>query len=102
MTAACLTLLQKTRRPLWPWSTKPRQGMLVEAFPAAQLKQWVFPYQGYNADADKAKETRKKIVDELRKRIDLGRFKKTTQACADALDAVLCAFAATGVSTLHT
>ena len=37
MTAAGLKLLHEVGRPLWPWQRSER-GLLVEAFPAAQLK----------------------------------------------------------------
>jgi hypothetical protein len=33
--AACLRLLERAGRPCWPWATS-NNGMLVEAFPAAQ------------------------------------------------------------------
>jgi hypothetical protein len=40
MTVACLTLLSRSGCPLWPWSDPNQQGLLVEAFPAAQLLTW--------------------------------------------------------------
>jgi hypothetical protein len=90
-TAACLTLLARAGRPCWPWATGP--GMLVESFPAAQLKAWGLPHSGYTAPDRRA--VRAVILDELRPRIDL----TTAQHMLlmdqpDALDAVLAAFGA--------
>ncbi|WP_413989144.1 DUF429 domain-containing protein [Labrys okinawensis] len=90
-TAACLTLLARARRPIWPWDFGP--GMLVEAFPAAQLRTWALPHSGYGKPEQQA--TREKIL------IGLARHLNFTDAqgrlmlgSPDALDAVLAGFAA--------
>jgi Protein of unknown function (DUF429) len=91
-TAAALTLLHKAQRPVWPW--KDAQGMLVEAFPAAQLKAWELPNMGYGLPEEKP--VRAKIVTGLEAKglaIE-ARYRKQMLASPDALDAVLAAFGA--------
>jgi hypothetical protein len=89
MTAACLTLLHETRAPIWPWTRK-APGLLVEGFPAAQLKVWGLPHTKYGDQ----RAARALIVRGLEQRLSLGRFKAAMLDSADALDAVVCAFAA--------
>jgi hypothetical protein len=98
MTSACLTLLHEARCPIWPWDQE-GPGLLVEAFPAAQLREWKMSYQGYNGDIGAAPSTRKTLVSQLSDRIDLGSFESRLEESADALDAVLCAFAGFAVTT---
>lgn len=98
MTAACLTLLHRASRPLWPWSSQ-SPGLLVEAFPAGQLKTWTLPHQGYDGASAPAVATRLTILGALAARIQVGSWSATLLGSADALDAVLCAFAAIAVST---
>jgi hypothetical protein len=98
MTSACLTLLREAECPIWPWD-RAGPGLLVEAFPAAQLCQWKVSHQGYGKDDATASLTRKNLVSQLSKRIGLSSFKGKLEESADALDAVLCAFAASGVTT---
>lgn len=98
MTAACLTLLDRASRPMWPWSSL-SPGLLVEAFPAGQLKTWTLPHQSYDGASATAVATRRTILGTLASRIHLGRWSSTLLGSADALDAVLCAFAAIAVST---
>ena len=98
MTGACLELLHKVRHPIWPWAGTGR-GLLVEAFPAAQLFQWKLPYQGYNRKNEQETTIRKKIVRSLATRINLGSFREVLEQCADALDSVICTFAARAVSS---
>jgi hypothetical protein len=89
-TAACLTLLHHAKRPVWPWKDAP--GMLVEAFPAAQLKAWELPNMGYGLPEEKP--VRARIVAGLEGRglmIEAG-YRKQMLASPDALDAVLAAF----------
>lgn len=93
MTAACLALLHLARRPLWPWSFD-EPGNLAEAFPAAQLQTWGLPFEGYNGATASAVARRSEILRFLAQRVDLGPWSKTLLSSADALDAVLCAFAA--------
>lgn len=46
--AACMKLLATARfPPCWPWSTQ-IEGLVVEAFPAAQLWSWKLPLQKYD------------------------------------------------------
>jgi hypothetical protein len=94
--AACLKLIALSGRPCWPWVTAPR-GLLVEAFPAAQLRNWELPHVGY--DGLPGVTTRERIISDLVRRIDIPAvFLEEMSRSADALDAVLSAFAAVGVS----
>jgi hypothetical protein len=96
MTAASLTLLQHAGRPIWPFST-PCPGVIVEAFPAAQLRQWGLPAMKY--DGVDGAPNRNAIVDALvRRGLHLGTFEAKMREKADATDAVLCAFAAIAVT----
>jgi len=99
MTAACLTLLQRAQCPIWPWDDSEQVGLLVEAFPAAQLCHWGMEFQKY-ADNN---EMRVKLVDSFlqKTKIEVAdhSLEKKMKDCADALDAVICAFAAIAVST---
>ncbi len=95
-TAACLALLARTGRPVWPWTNGP--GMLVESFPAAQLKAWSLPHTGYAAPDQRA--VRERILGGMHQHIEL----EAAQAarlldCPDALDAVLAAFGAISAFT---
>lgn len=90
-TAACLTLLARAQRPIWPWLDAP--GMLVEAFPAAQLHAWGLPNTGYALPEERA--MRATISGALEQRglaIDPA-DRKQMLASPDALDAVVAAFA---------
>jgi hypothetical protein len=89
-TAACLTLLHRAKRPIWPW--KDAQGMLVEAFPAAQLRAWDLPNANYSQPEEKP--IRAKIVASLERRgLDIHpAYRKQMLASPDALDAVIAAF----------
>ena len=98
MTAACLRLLGSCRRPLWPWD-RTSHGLLVEAFPAAQLRQWGLPHQKYNGCEEGACAVRTTILNEISKRVQVDGFREVLCTSADALDAVLCAFAGIAVST---
>lgn len=97
MTAACLTLLQLSSCPIWPWASN-EQGLLVEAFPAAQLKHWGLPFQQYSGSQDLHYANRRTILDGLRLRVDLGSWEADLLVCADAIDAVVCALAAASVT----
>jgi hypothetical protein len=96
MTASCLKLLHAANRPIWPWSTT-GPGLLVEAFPAAQLKTWGFPHQKYNGTGVVPETNRRAIVAGLAERVELGDYRSQVLANADALDAVVAAFAAVAV-----
>jgi hypothetical protein len=98
MTAACLTLLAEVGRSVWPW-TRCGPGLLVEAFPAAQLKRWGLPHQRYNGVEKTAKANRKRILDGLDGRLLIAAlWRERVLESADALDAVVCAFAARAVT----
>jgi len=101
MTAACLTLLHQAQCPIWPWHQADERGLLVEAFPAAQLCHWGMKYQEYNGDSQDSLTNRKTLVDSLSEWIEIpdDAHRKTMEQSADALDAVVCAFAAIAVST---
>ena len=91
--AACLTLLARAHRPIWPW--KDTQGMLVETFPACQLRTWGLPHSNY-AGPD-ARPVRAKIIAHLEERRHLlvdAADRKELLKSADALDAVIAVFGA--------
>jgi hypothetical protein len=98
MTAACLTLLHRAGRPLWPWSSV-GSGLLVEAFPAGQLATWRLPHVKYDGASEAATATRATIIAALTLRVQLGSWTPTLLKSADALDAVLAAFGAVAVTT---
>jgi Protein of unknown function (DUF429) len=90
--AACMTLLHRAGRPIWPWRDAP--GMLVEAFPAAQLRAWDLPHASYTGA--EAKPVRAKIIAAIERRqhvdIDAAERKEMLRT-PDALDAFIAAFA---------
>jgi predicted nuclease with RNAse H fold len=95
-TAACLRLIERTGRPCWPWSDF-QPGILVEAFPAAQLSQWSLPHKGYSGLAGRG--TRECIVAKLRSRLHFDADMEALMiATPDALDAVIATFAAMAVA----
>ncbi len=98
MTAACLSLLSASARPLWPWR-RHGPGILAEAFPAAQLLHWNLPHDRYNGSAAPAVDRRRSIVARLRTVVSIGALdEEKLIGSADALDAVICAFAAVAVA----
>lgn len=97
MTAACMKLLSQAHRPIWPWATN-KNGLLAEAFPAAQLYVWGNPNKGYNGNTFEAREKRKEIYELISKLLKVSKFENQLIANADALDAVICAFAAKAVT----
>jgi hypothetical protein len=97
MTAACIKLLGVTGCPLWPWMSG-GPGLLVEAFPAGQLKYWHLPSEQYSKDVDTHFANREKIVVGLESRLDLQGWHDTLRSSADAIDAVVCALTAAGVT----
>ena len=99
MTSACLTLLNEAQCPIWPWD-RAGPGLLVEAHPAAQLHYWSLPYYGYSGSKTVAGQNRREIVDFLSKHVALSiEQRQKMENSADALDAVICAFAAIAVTT---
>jgi predicted nuclease with RNAse H fold len=92
-TAACLRLIADSKLPAWPWSPA-NKARLVEAFPAAQLFTWGLPTKGYDKNTSK----RLSILDDLDRRLTIPKhLRAKATASADALDAILCAFAAIAV-----
>lgn len=90
--AACITLLHRADRPIWPWKDAP--GMLVEAFPAAQLRAWDLPHANYTGTD--AKPVRAKIIAaiERRQQVDIDAAERNEMLrTPDALDAFIAAFA---------
>jgi predicted nuclease with RNAse H fold len=95
--AACCKLLALSGRPVWPWATA-SSGLLVEAFPAAQLRQWQLPFQGYSKPEQRGE--RELILEALRRRLIIDkRFEDVLLSSPDALDAVIAAFAAIAVAS---
>jgi len=92
-------MLQKANCPVWPWNKGGEVGLLVEAFPMAQLYRWNLPHEGYNGRGDHAFKVREKIISGILPLIDLGEFQAALIENADALDAVICAFAPIAVNT---
>ncbi|MGD0421303.1 MAG: DUF429 domain-containing protein [Xanthobacteraceae bacterium] len=90
--ASCMKLLATAGFPeCWPWSAQ-TEGLIVEAFPAAQLWSWDLPFKKY--DGNNGNNVRQEIIRGLEPRVDLGRFRKAAEESADALDAVVASFAA--------
>jgi predicted nuclease with RNAse H fold len=90
--AACMKLLVASKYPrCWPWSSQ-CSGLVVEAFPAAQLWSWGLPCQKY-ARPD-GLSVRREIIRGLEPRVNFGQFRRTVEETADALDAVIASFAA--------
>lgn len=90
---ACLTLLARAHRPVWPW--KDAQGMLVETFPACQLRTWGLPHTNYSDP--EARALRARIIAHLEEKRHLlldAADRKEMLKSADALDAVIAAFGA--------
>lgn len=100
MTAACLALLHKADCPVWPWDQAGQAGLIIEAFPAAQLCHWGMKYDQYNGYSQESIRNRHTLVASLSERIEISEtHRDKMERCADALDAVVCAFAAIAVST---
>jgi Protein of unknown function (DUF429) len=93
--AACLSLIAKSARPCWPW-TQSGSGILVEAFPAAQLHFWNLPHQGYSGVDGVGK--RRVIMDGVSQRLAFNDHGATLLSSPDALDAVLAVFAAIAIT----
>ena len=70
-------------------------GLLVEAFPAAQLHQWELFHKGYSRDDQDGRSKREKILRDISPRIKVsGDLHAACRKSGDALDSVLCLFAA--------
>src|SRR5262245_932705 len=57
MTVACLALLADAEPPMWPWK-RGVDGLLAEAFPAAQLKTWGYRLTGTTRRARRTQGSR--------------------------------------------
>jgi len=94
--AACVRLLERSGRPCWPWATF-QHGILVEAFPAAQLRHWGLPHQGYSGPL--SANVRAKILAKLNERLRVSAFHaQIIIENTDALDAVIAVFAGIAVA----
>lgn len=96
-TSACIKLLAQAGCPVWPWAGH-QAGVLVEAFPAAQLRHWGLPFSQYNGPGGQA--NRDVIVADLmaNRSFQVGHADlEIIHDNADALDAVLCSYAARAV-----
>lgn len=90
-TIACLTLLERVGASTWPWKRGDR--LLVEAFPACQLLEWGLEHRGYASSYPSPE--REDIIDRVSARIEIPDGLRKHCCCSpDALDAVLCLFAA--------
>jgi hypothetical protein len=93
---ACLRLLERSGRPSWPWDNA-QHGVLCEAFPAAQLRHWGLPHQGYSQST--AGQVREVIVEKLQGRINVSQAHRCILIRnPDALDALISVFAAVAVA----
>ena len=91
-TVACITLLAKVNRPIWPW-TRADRGLLVEAFPAGQLREWELPHTGYTGSFPSAE--RDNILMEVSRFLEIpDPLRSCCRSNPDALDATLCLFVA--------
>jgi hypothetical protein len=97
---ACMTLLAGYDGPIWPLRLSPRGCMLIEGFPAGQLRQWGQHHFGYNGPAGGAVARRTSLVDWMQGERGLRLSAHNRCMCissADALDAVICMYAAAAV-----
>jgi len=73
--------------------------VIVEAFPAGQLRAWNLPHAKYDGKSLEAFRTREGILEALSDRLDVpDELRPVALSCSDALDAVFCAFAAIAVT----
>ena len=94
---ACMTLLLMRGGPVWPLRPGGAGAVLVEAYPAAQLFTWGLEPSGYGGAKPKAAAARARILAALVADHGLVVSEALAAFCrdnADALDAVLCAYAA--------
>ena len=81
MTAACIRLLAQAGRPVWPWAHA-TPGLLVEAFPTAQLQRWGLPFTQYDGNGPTAVAIRMTILAGIAQRIALGGFQSIVAGSA--------------------
>ena len=97
-TVACLWLLASANiTHLWGGEKHASSVRVVEAYPAGQLAHWGWPSKGYDGDENNAPQIRKSIIRMLKccwsTEID-DRSHNALETSADALDSLICAFAA--------
>ena len=98
---ACMTLLHRHKGPIWPFRSDGQGALLAEAYPPAQLTAWGLVAAGYSGRKPKAATARLKILEGLARRHGLRASDELLRLCAvsaDALDAVICAYAAKAVA----
>jgi hypothetical protein len=101
-TVACLWLLANANvRHLWGGEKDASKARVVEAYPAGQLAHWRWPSKNYDGMKGDAPQARKSIVQKLKcswsiEISDQAQF--ALEASADALDSLICAFAARAAS----
>jgi hypothetical protein len=96
---ACMTLLAGLRGSVWSL-TDGQGAVIVEAFPAAQLRHWGLPFTQYSGREHPALMNRRSILVGMEERgllID-PRDRLKCEASPDALDAVVCMFAGIAVA----
>jgi hypothetical protein len=96
-----MTLLSRHRGPIWPFGVEGKGAVVIEAFPAAQLRHWKLPHVAYNGRSERAVTNRNIILKALEREHQLRispAHRELCQASADSLDAVICMFAAKAVS----
>ena len=94
---ACMTLLHLHAGPIWPFRPDGDGAMLVEAFPPAQLSAWGLSPTGHGGRKPQAASARLKILQALARDHGLRAADdvlRRSAESADALDAVICAYAA--------
>jgi hypothetical protein len=101
LAVACMTLLLARGGPVWPLRPGGVGAVLVEACPAAQLFAWGLDATGYAGAKSSASAARTRILAALVADHGLAVGDEHAALCresADALDAVLCAYAAKTMS----
>jgi hypothetical protein len=79
----------------WRPATAPRKTELIEAYPAATLKTYGLPHDGYKSDNDdRHRIQRKAILTGIAAEVVLGDFGDALLDSSDAMDAVVCLIAA--------
>lgn len=99
---AAMTMLARHPGPIWPFREGGAGRTLIEAFPAAQLRHWGLSPRLYASDKPDARDNRQTIVRHLRADRALALTPELENLCldhVDALDAVLCCYAALAVAT---
>ncbi|MFI4935975.1 MAG: DUF429 domain-containing protein [Caulobacterales bacterium] len=98
---ACMTLLAGHPGPIWPFRAGGEGATLAETYPAAQLLTWGLSPIGYNGAGKAATAARLAILETLVRNLGLRASDEHFKLCAsnaDALDAVICAYAAAALA----